>query len=137
MNIYGEDITGFVQAIQPLVSEYKIKRTVLPSYDINGRVSNTNRIDSVYGFIQPGGKRINTNTGDGMGRWVTADYTIYCVLPNYVSMGDLIFTPTYGTLKVVSVEDLRSFGVMNASLTRTSTTDPSSATNNVIYEGDD
>ena len=91
-NVYNEDIGGFVQAIQPLMREYNIVRSVLPSYDERGRVSDIRKKDTVKGYIQIGGKRINTNTSDGMGRWTTADYTFHCVQPNYVSMGDLIFT---------------------------------------------
>lgn len=127
------DVMALAQAMEPFMETYDIMRSSIRGYNSRGRVDNVNIKGTVRGLIQPSGKRINTNQ-EGLGRWVTADYEITCVVPEYVSMGDLIFTKNYGVLKVISVEDLRYQGTISAALVRTGTTEQINANDNTKYE---
>lgn len=128
------DKDGFFQALQPFIQKYKIMRNAIRGYNERGRVDNVNSKDTIVAAIIPESKRINTNN-EGMGRRITSDYTLYCVLPEYVSMGDIIATP-YGTLKVVQIPNEGFQGIMQASLVRTGTTEPSKTNPINLYEPD-
>ncbi len=129
----SSDVHAFLQAIQPFMCKYAITRQAIKSYNERGRVANVAVKDTINAFIEPARKQLNTNSS-GFGRRQTASYTLYTVVPEYISNGDLIFTPMWGVLKVESVDDIRYQGVITANLVRTSTTEPSSATNNNLYE---
>ena len=127
------DVEAFLQAIQPFMCKYSITRHAIRSYNERGRVSNVQVNNTVEAFIEPQQKQINTNSS-GQGRRVSASYKLYAVVPQYVSIGDLIHTPNWGTLKVESLDDQRYQGVITANLTRTGTSEPTTAINNNLYE---
>ena len=129
----SSDVNAFLQAIQPFMQRYKIDRHTVRSYNQRGRVSNIVVKETVNAFIEPLQKQLNTNSS-GLGRRQTASYKLYTVSPEYVSNGDLIYTPNWGVLKVDSLDDARYQGVISANLVRTGTSEPSSSTNNNLYE---
>lgn len=128
------DKDAFYQALLPFVKSYIIKRSAIPGYNEHGRVDNTRINTQISAAIIPESKRINTNN-EGMGRRIVSEYTLYCVLPNYVSMGDLIASD-YGTLKVIAIPNEGFQGVIQASLVRTGTSEPSKTNPEKLYEPD-
>lgn len=128
------DKDAFFQVLQPLQKSYTVIRNAAPGYDEHGRVNNTRIKATIDAVIIPESKRINTNN-DGMGRRITSSHTLYCVLPNYVSIGDLIASE-YGTLKVESIPSDGFQGVIQASLIRTGTSEPSKTNPIKLYEPD-
>lgn len=131
-NNVASDAIALKQTLMPLLRKYKIRRNLILNYNDRGRVENTSRVDIIEAAIIPGSTRINTNV-DGKGRWVTSDYDIYCVIPNYFERGDLIETQ-YGVLKVQTLIDNREFGMMQGALVHTSTTHAQSQFDNSRYE---
>ena len=126
------DIDALWQALEPFAQNYTITRQAIRSYNERGRVSNTETKDFIRAFIQPGGQSINTDQ-QGKGRWVKADYSLYTVVPHYVSIGDIIHTPQWGDLKVHSLQDQRYQGMMSANLVRTTTTQHTSRKENCYH----
>jgi hypothetical protein len=127
------DIDALWQVLEPLAEDYPITRETIRSYNDRGRVDNTITQDIVRAVIEPGGQSINTDS-QGKGRRVKADYTLYTVVPHYISIGDIIHTPYWGDLKVHSLNDNRYQGMMVANLTRVGTTQQTSRTQNCLYE---
>lgn len=121
INPLVQDIQALRQVIESMGRQYEIIRKVLRGHNDKGRIDNIVRKDTITAFIVPEQKRINTSN-EGSGSWVVAQYAIYVVNPDYISMGDIILTQ-YGRLKVISLTDLREEGVMSGNLTRTGTTD--------------
>lgn len=127
------DVEALQQAIQPFIQTYNITRNVVRSYNNRGRVDNLKQNSTVCAAIIPGSKQLNTQQ-QGQGRQATASYTIYVVVPEYISLGDLIHTPHWGTLKVQNLDDNRYQGMMSGTLVRTGTTESSCANDNRLYE---
>lgn len=127
------DVNALLQAMQPFMRTYDITRSAIRGYNNRGRVDNVVVKNTVKAYIYPSNKRINTNS-EGHGRWVTAEYELVAVVPEYVSINDIITTREFGRLKVIAVTDLRYQGTMSAALVRVGTTDPIPANSNSQYE---
>lgn len=128
-----QDIESLKQVIYTFGKVYKINRSKITGINVRGRVDNITVKEDLFACILPSNKRINTNN-DGKGRWITAEAEISCVIPQYFSINDIIEVPGRGRMKVVSIQDLREYGVMTGSLVRTGTTDPESTGSNRRYE---
>lgn len=128
-----QDIEALRQVISTFGQHYKIERTKIVSVTERGRLDNTKQVETILAVIQPSNKRINTNK-DGQGRWVTSESEITVINPDYFSMGDIIYVPGTGRMKVIQVNDLRNIGAMTGQLIRTGTTDTITQRDNKRYE---
>ena len=126
------DKNAFRQALTPFIKKYVVLRVAKPGYNERGRVTNTRVKETIDAAIIPESRSLNTDQ-EGLGRRVKSSYGLYCVLPNYVSNGDLISTE-YGTLKVVDIPDEGYQGVVHASLVRTGTTESNLTTPDKLYD---
>lgn len=127
------DVGALWQAIEPFAKEYDVTRQVISSYNEKGRVDNTCNKDCILAFIDPSARTISSSQS-GTGRPVRAEYTLYTVVPHYISIGDVVHTATWGDLKVNGVDDKRYQGMMTATLQRLGTTQQSSRLHNKLYE---
>ena len=128
------DKNAFKQALGPFAKEYTVIRCAKPGYNERGRVDNTKIKVTINAAVVPENRSLGTDQ-EGLGRRVTSSYGLYCVLPDYVSLGDLILTE-YGTLKVVQLPDEGYQGVIHASLIRAGTTESNQTTPNKLYDDD-
>ena len=128
-----QDIEALKQVIYTFGKPYTIYRAKMTAINARGRLDNVVVKEELFACILPSNKRINTNT-DGRGRWFTAEAEISCVIPQYFNMNDIIEVPGRGKMKVVSVNDLREYGVMTGSLVRIGTTDIQTQNDNKPYE---
>lgn len=129
------DVEALQQAVQPFIQPFTIERHKIRNYNERGRVDDVVKCEKLYAFIKPSTKNINTQS-DGMGRRVTASYSIIAVVPEYFEENDIIHHPIYGRLKVTSVSDNRYQGMMSGTLVRTGTTESSTSRANHLYEPD-
>lgn len=130
------DVEALQQAIQPFLQQYEVIRHKVQTYNERGRVDDIVKKETITAFIKPNGSRLNTQQPEGMGRRVTNDYTITCVVPEYFNQGDIIIHPVYGRLKVNTINDNRYQGMMSGGLIRTGTTNNKKAQSNHLYEPD-
>lgn len=128
-----QDIEALKQVIYTFGKIYKINRAKIVGINERGRVTNVITREDLFACILPSNKRINTNN-DGKGRWITAEAEISCVIPQYFGINDIIEVPGRGRMKVVSLNDLREYGVMTGALVRTGTTDRETPYDNKPYE---
>lgn len=128
-----QDIEALRQVMETFGKDYKIQRKKIVSVNERGRLDNVEQIDNIFAVIQPSNKRINTNS-NGQGRWITSESTITVITPEYFSMGDIIFVPGMGRMKVIQINDVRIMGSMTGELIRTGTTDNFSQRDNKPYE---
>ena len=128
-----QDVESLKQVIYTFGKPYTILRAKITGINARGRLDNIVVKETIFACILPSNKRINTNN-DGKGRWFTAEAEISCVIPQYFSLNDIIEVPGRGKMKVVSLNDLREYGVITGSLIRIGTTDPQTPNSNKPYE---
>ena len=127
------DLYALKQAIEPFIRCYTIIRQSVYKYDEHGRTNNTQVTEQIRCCIQTSGKNINTDR-TGMGRQIMQSFSLYCINPEYVNVGDIIVTDMWGKLKVYQINDFRVYGATSATLVRTGTTQNSFIYDNSPFE---
>ena len=133
----GSDAIAFKQAILPFADKYIIERVTVRDYDDRGRVENITKPEYITAAIIPSGSRSGELDSNGFGRRQNAGYGIYAFLPQYFEMGDVIYHPIWGRMRVTSIDDSRYQGVISGTLQRTGTTESSKSYGNKVYEQDE
>lgn len=116
-NVYSRpDLQAFRQAIELTSSMYKVTRASINEYDEKGRPNNKEEVIYMAMSIVPvGDMRIDRK---GQGTWVAESFKINYIYPDYLRGEEIIEHPNYGLLRVLSVNDMREYGVMEATAVR-------------------
>lgn len=116
-NLYSKpDLQSWRQALELSSSFYKVKRAVVNYYDEKGRPNNKEEIDWVPLSIIPAGDY--TCNRKEQGSWTAESYKVSYVYPEYLRVEEIIEHPNYGSLKVISLDDQREYGVSTATAVR-------------------
>lgn len=122
MNPYDkQDILAQQQAIEAIGDTYTIRRKVINKFDNYGRPLKKDFKETIFGVLVPSGKTLQLDT-NGHGVWVSSTFTFTCVVPNFITEGDILETP-YGDLKVTDVNDMSMWGNMSGTLKRIGATE--------------
>lgn len=118
----SSDIQALRQALRQLGSKkYKVIRKSVRGFNDKGRPDSVELKVEVEAVIQPKSKRVEINS-EGNGEWVTTEFDIVVVEPDFICADDLFITDTYGTLRIASLDDTRFQGAMSASAVRENAT---------------
>ena len=116
------DIQALKQALQQLgAKEYKVIRKIVRGFNNYGRPDVAEVEAKVYAVIQPSNKRIEIDV-NGNGEWVTSEFSIIVVEPDFICSDDIFITKEYGELKIIALNDNRYQGSMSAEAIRRNAT---------------
>lgn len=116
-NLYSKpNLQAWRQSIELSGSFYKVKRAIVNNFDEKGRPNNEEKIDYIPLAIIPNGDY--TCIRKGQGSWTAESYSISYVYPDYLRVEEIIEHPNYGPLRVISVNDMREYGISTATAVR-------------------
>lgn len=116
-NLYSKpNLQAWRQAIELSGSLYKVRRAIVNSFDEKGRPNNEETIDYIPLAIVPVGD-YSVNRKE-QGSWTAESYDVSYVYPDYLRVEEVIEHPNYGLLKVISVNDMREYGISTAKAVR-------------------
>lgn len=117
-NVYSRpDLQAFRQAIELSSSMYKVIRSTINEYDEKGRPNNKEEVIYMAMAITPIGD-MSIDRRERGGTWIAEKFKINYIYPDFLRGEELIEHPFYGTLKVISIDDMREYGVMEATAVR-------------------
>lgn len=116
-NVYSRpDLQAWRQALELTSSCYKVTRQITNRYDEKGRPNNKEEIQYIPMTIIPDGDyRVDRKE---QGSWTVENFKISYVYPDYLRVEDIIEHPNYGILRVMSINDMREYGISTASAVR-------------------
>lgn len=116
-NVYSRpDLQAWRQVLTTSASCYKVIRQVTNRFDDKGRPYNKEEIQYIPMTIIPNGD-YSVNRRE-QGSWTAERFTVAYVYPDYLRVEDIIEHPNYGRLRILSINDMREYGVSSASAVR-------------------
>lgn len=116
-NVYSRpDLQSWRQALATSASCYKVIRQITNRYDDKGRPNNKEEAQWVAMSIIPAGD-YSVNRRD-QGSWTSERFKVSYVYPDYLRVEDIIEHPNYGRLRILSIDDMREYGVSTATAVR-------------------
>lgn len=116
-NVYSKpNLQAWRQAIELHGSFYKVRRAVVNSFDEKGRPNNEEKIDYIPLAIVPKGD-YSCNRKE-QGSWTAESFEVSYVYPDYLRVEEYIEHPNYGDLRVISINDMREYGISTATAVR-------------------
>lgn len=116
-NLYSKpDLQAFRQALSLTSAMYKVKRQITNHFNDKGRPDSKEQITYLNLAIVPNGDY--TVNQKEQGSWTAESFKISYVYPDYLLTEDIVYHPNYGELRVISIEDMREYGVSSATAVR-------------------
>lgn len=116
-NLYSKpDLQSLRQALSLTSARYKVVRQVTNHFNEKGRPDSKEQIEYIEMSIVPNGTY--TVNQKEQGSWTAESYEISYIYPEYLRVEDIVEHPNYGKLRVLSINDMREFGVSTATAVR-------------------